>query len=113
MCLRTAQHIRDVHEWLSGGVSPCQGEGRGFESRLVLLKLRTVSVLDTVLIFCIARKFLRISWLYKNAPLRMHALLQSNVPLYLMRRENGAEEDIASGYFFLFFCLTWGKICTE
>ena len=26
-----------VHEWLSGGVSPCQGEGRGFESRLVLL----------------------------------------------------------------------------
>ena len=20
-----------VHEWLSGGVSPCQGEGRGFE----------------------------------------------------------------------------------
>ena len=27
-----------LHEWLSGGVSPCQGEGRGFESRLVLLK---------------------------------------------------------------------------
>ena len=26
-----------VHEWLSGGVSPCQGEGRGFESRLALL----------------------------------------------------------------------------
>ena len=25
-------------EWLSGGVSPCQGEGRGFESRLALLK---------------------------------------------------------------------------
>ena len=23
-------------EWLSGGVSPCQGEGRGFESRLAL-----------------------------------------------------------------------------
>ena len=29
---------QDMHEWLSGGVSPCQGEGRGFESRLVLLK---------------------------------------------------------------------------
>ena len=28
-----------VHEWLSGGVSPCQGEGRGFESRLVLFLL--------------------------------------------------------------------------
>ena len=27
-----------MHEWLSGGVSPCQGEGRGFESRLVLLQ---------------------------------------------------------------------------
>ena len=25
-----------VHEWLSGRASPCQGEGRGFESRLVL-----------------------------------------------------------------------------
>ena len=25
-----------MREWLSGGVSPCQGEGRGFESRLVL-----------------------------------------------------------------------------
>ena len=25
-----------LHEWLSGGVSPCQGEGRGFESRLAL-----------------------------------------------------------------------------
>ena len=29
-----------MHEWLSGGVSPCQGEGRGFESRLVLLQKR-------------------------------------------------------------------------
>ena len=27
-----------MREWLSGGVSPCQGEGRGFESRLALLK---------------------------------------------------------------------------
>ena len=26
-----------MREWLSGGVSPCQGEGRGFESRLALL----------------------------------------------------------------------------
>ncbi len=25
-----------LREWLSGGVSPCQGEGRGFESRLAL-----------------------------------------------------------------------------
>ena len=27
-----------MREWLSGGVSPCQGEGRGFESRLALRK---------------------------------------------------------------------------
>ena len=27
-----------MREWLSGGVSPCQGEGRGFESRLSRLK---------------------------------------------------------------------------
>ena len=32
--------IKLMHEWLSGGVSPCQGEGRGFESRLVLLNIR-------------------------------------------------------------------------
>ena len=29
-----------MHEWLSGGVSPCQGEGRGFESRLVLFEIK-------------------------------------------------------------------------
>ena len=26
----------NMREWLRGGVSPCQGEGRGFESRLAL-----------------------------------------------------------------------------
>ena len=26
----------DMREWLRGGASPCQGEGRGFESRLAL-----------------------------------------------------------------------------
>ncbi len=25
-----------MREWLSGGASPCQGEGRGFDSRLAL-----------------------------------------------------------------------------
>ena len=32
--------LQDVREWLSGGVSPCQGEGRGFESRLALYFFR-------------------------------------------------------------------------
>ena len=27
---------KQMREWLSGGASPCQGEGRGFESRLAL-----------------------------------------------------------------------------
>ena len=27
-----------MREWLSGIASPCQGEGRGFDSRLALLK---------------------------------------------------------------------------
>ena len=44
LCLRKAQWVillnRRTHEWLSGGVSPCQGEGRGFESRLVLSMIR-------------------------------------------------------------------------
>ena len=31
---------KEMHEWLSGGASPCQGEGRGFESRLVLFIFR-------------------------------------------------------------------------
>ena len=35
MFVRTDSEMR---EWLSGGVSPCQGEGRGFESRLALNK---------------------------------------------------------------------------
>ncbi len=33
---RETKAKNNMHEWLSGGVSPCQGEGRGFESRLVL-----------------------------------------------------------------------------
>ena len=40
-----------MHEWLSGGVSPCQGEGRGFESRLVLRKKKRTVSFDTVLFF--------------------------------------------------------------
>ena len=31
-----------MREWLSGGVSPCQGEGRGFESRLALNNKRGI-----------------------------------------------------------------------
>ena len=32
---------KDMREWLSGGVSPCQGEGRGFESRLALFYVQS------------------------------------------------------------------------
>ena len=37
-CSREHKQQNNMHEWLSGGVSPCQGEGRGFESRLVLFR---------------------------------------------------------------------------
>lgn len=30
------ENTTDKREWLSGGASPCQGEGRGFDSRLAL-----------------------------------------------------------------------------
>ena len=30
----------DMREWLRGGAPPCQGGGRGFESRLALFLLR-------------------------------------------------------------------------
>ena len=34
-----------MREWLSGGVSPCQGEGRGFESRLALFSWAEISLI--------------------------------------------------------------------
>ena len=33
----------DKREWLSGGASPCQGEGRGFDSRLALFYINSHS----------------------------------------------------------------------
>ena len=53
-----------MHEWLSGGVSPCQGEGRGFESRLALSQiLKTIA--DAMVFFFVflgSRKPWYISW---------------------------------------------------
>ena len=53
-----------MHEWLSGGVSPCQGEGRGFESRLALSQiLKTIA--DAMVFFSYflgSRKPWYISW---------------------------------------------------
>ena len=34
-----------MREWLSGGVSPCQGEGRGFESRLALFLMAGIPLI--------------------------------------------------------------------
>ena len=39
---------KQMREWLSGGASPCQGEGRGFESRLALEKQEKAVSNDTV-----------------------------------------------------------------
>ena len=38
-CSQKTKYL-DMHEWLSGGAPPCQGGGRGFESRLVLSEKR-------------------------------------------------------------------------
>ena len=47
----------DMREWLSGGVSPCQGEGRGFESRLALfLMLRQGLKIQGSWRFCVSYK---------------------------------------------------------
>ena len=40
-----------MREWLSGGASPCQGEGRGFESRLALLN-NTKRISEWISFFC-------------------------------------------------------------
>lgn len=40
-----------MHEWLSGGVSPCQGEGRGFESRLALFSFSKADEVDSSAFF--------------------------------------------------------------
>ena len=45
--LRVAKQLSDMREWLRGGVQPCQGWGRGFESRLALFLLeRSLVVQD-------------------------------------------------------------------
>ena len=44
-----------MHEWLSGGVSPCQGEGRGFESRLVLSMIQKKEISVGYLLFLYVR----------------------------------------------------------
>ena len=36
-----------ARQWLSGGASPSQGEGRGFESRLALEKRLKTIVFDS------------------------------------------------------------------
>ena len=47
-----------MREWLSGGVSPCQGEGRGFESRLALLFFsKTAGFLKIPAVFLFPRPF--------------------------------------------------------
>ena len=43
-----------MREWLSGGASPCQGEGRGFDPRLALLFISAETLVDKEfpLFFC-------------------------------------------------------------
>ena len=54
-----------MHEWLSGGVSPCQGEGRGFESRLVLFYLQGVYMKDACCRLCNTHLSYKVELLFK------------------------------------------------
>ena len=50
-CRRRDRH--NMREWLSGGASPCQGEGRGFDPRLALFLIKTeVLSLSVLPLFC-------------------------------------------------------------
>ena len=40
--IKSKQNLNKMREWLSGRASPCQGEGREFESRLALCKVQIV-----------------------------------------------------------------------
>ena len=37
-----------MREWLSGGASPCQGEGRGFDPRLALKKITDTNKVSVI-----------------------------------------------------------------
>lgn len=39
VCGDTVGDHPNMREWLSGGARPCQGRGRGFESRLALSEI--------------------------------------------------------------------------
>ena len=52
--LRVVKQLSDMREWLRGGVQPCQGWGRGFESRLALFLLQKTLVFMRGSAVCIA-----------------------------------------------------------
>ena len=43
-----------MREWLSGGASPCQGEGRGFDPRLAL-QSNTKKDIQMDILFCVKK----------------------------------------------------------
>ena len=42
-----------MREWLSGGASPCQGEGRGFDPRLALFYCPETPILSGFCFFIV------------------------------------------------------------
>ena len=52
-----------MREWLSGGAPPCQGGGRGFESRLALLFFTGD---ESSPVFCVVRPAAHVSNRYKS-----------------------------------------------
>lgn len=70
-----------LHEWLSGGVSPCQGEGRGFESRLVLSMIQKRDIRWMSFFVCSSP-----AWLERFECLRSAAVVAGERPPDVLRR---------------------------
>ena len=92
-----------MREWLSGGASPCQGEGRGFDPRLALLVCPKVVryLVYTNMVHCVTDHYFcvrltpsRVFVLPKSGPLYVE-----NIPYNAPDNDQNKEYDIYPGRF--------------
>ena len=86
-----------MHEWLSGGVSPCQGEGRGFESRLVLSKkCEKEEISDGYLLFFACSSLVRFERFEVLAPICSSQETSCAIKNYLFFQKKQATSDFCA-----------------
>ena len=92
-----------MREWLSGGVSPCQGEGRGFESRLVLFTWAEISLIyKGVSAFCVLQNIVDSCRHFSFCPDGEKAIkFESRLALFLLVAEALIYKD------FRYFCVSF------